>query len=262
MKRLAFLPFTFLFLVCVLVLQGEKLKAIKGTSPDLTNAELQQRDIREASRLSLIQKSPDFGFENLLADWTFLSFLQYFGDDDLRLQAGYSVSPEFFRVILDRDPYFFYGYVFLSASTSLYAAQPQVTVDLIEEQLPKLTPQTPPEAAVIWRYKGVDELLFLGEPETAKQSYETAAAWAEQSPAPEVQATAEASRQTAEFIAENPYSKSTLAAGWTQILGQAFDEYTFNTAVEQIEALGGTVVRTKNGGISVQIPEKLDEQNP
>jgi hypothetical protein len=246
----------------ILKLQNARLNQVKDIAMISSYEQLEQKDDTEVLRLTTLSKSPGFGFRNLIADWTFLSFLQYFGDDEAREKVGYQISPEFFRVVLDRDPYFFLGYVFLSGSTSMYAAQPQTTVDIIEQHLPVLTPEIPPESAIIWRYKGVDELLFLGKFEAAQQSYETAAEWAEQSPDPAVQATAAASRQTAEFIAENPDSRRTLIAGWSQILSQAIDENTFNLAVQQVEALGGSVVRTENGGISVQIPENLDEQNP
>ena len=243
-------------------LQTARLQQVKSSEENNQNQKLEQEDLAKAAQLRSIKEVPSLGFQNIIADWTFLNFLQYFGDDVARESVGYQVSPSFFEVIINRDPFFFLPYVFLSSSTSLYAAQPQTTVALIEQGLTHMTPQTPLEAAVVWRYKAVDELLFLGKPETAKQSYETAAEWAEQSPDPAVQATAAASRQTAQFIAENPDSRRTLIAGWSQILGQAIDENTFNLAVQQVEALGGSVVRTEDGGISVQIPENLDQQTP
>ena len=55
----------------------------------------------------------------------------------------------------------------------------------------------PPESAIAWRYKGLDEFLFLKEFSGAQNSYETASDWALQSPQPDVQATAEISSQTA-----------------------------------------------------------------
>ena len=214
---------------------------------------MQEKSMLLAFRLTAAKKLPSLGFDNLIADWFFLNFLQYFGDVEVRKQTDYLVSPDFFKVIIDNDPRFFASYVFLSMSTSIYAAQPQLTVDLMEKGLSHMTFETPPEAAIVWRYKGVDELLFLGQPKAAEVSYKTAAEWAGQSPDPAVQATAEMSRQTAEFIAENPDSRRTLVTGWSQILSQAVDETTFNLAVEQIEALGGEVFRDENGQITIRI---------
>ena len=242
----------------IAAMQRPRLQLAQNASASLTTEQLRQQSNALKLQLQLTQNVPTFGFDNMVANWNFLSFLQYFGDIPARQRTDYQVSPEFFRNIIPRDPYFFLGYVYLSASTSLYAAQPQTTVDLITEGLTHLNPALPPEAPVIWRYKGVDELLFLGKPEDAVQSYQTAADWADQSPYPDIQATAKLSRQTVAHIQKNPDSSRTLVVGWSQILGQAVDETTFNLAVEQIEAFGGQVIRQPNGQITVRIPTDLD----
>lgn len=242
----------------VITLQHPRLQTTQDATSSLKTAQLQQQSDALRLQLQLTQNLPAFGFDNIVASWQFLNFLQYFGDKEVRQQTDYLVSPEFFKIIIDRDPYFFLPYVYLSASTSLYAAQPQISVDLITKGLAHLRPDIPPEAPVIWRYKGVDELLFLGRPSDAMISYQTAADWADQSPYPDIQATAELSRQTVAHIQENPDSSRTLVVGWSQILGQAVDETTFNLAVEQIEAFGGQVIRQPNGQITVRIPTDLD----
>ena len=38
----------------------------------------------EALSLKLLTRLPSLGFDNLMANWTFLRFLQYFGDDEVR----------------------------------------------------------------------------------------------------------------------------------------------------------------------------------
>ena len=246
-------------LLCVIALQIPRLNSIGATSSYLTSQQLNQESEALRRKLQITQDFPAFGFDNIVVNWYFLNFLQYFGDSNSRQRTGYQVSPEFFKNIIPRDPYFFFGYLFLSTSTSLYAAQPQVTVGLITEGLTYLNPTLPPEAPIIWRYKGVDELLFLGRPEDAIQSYQTAAEWADQSPYPDIRATGDLSRRTAAFITENPDSDRTLVMGWSQILGQAVDETTFNLAVEQIEALGGEVIRQPDGQFTIRMPNNLDE---
>jgi hypothetical protein len=238
----------------ITALQFPRFRAAQDAAINLSSEQLQQQSEALALQLQLTQNVPAFGFNNLIANWQFLSFLQYFGDAETRARTDYQVSPEFFKVIIPRDPYFFIPYVFLSTSTSIYAAQPQTTVDLMEQGLAYLNPTLPPEAPVIWRFKAVDELLFLGKPDDAIQSYQTAAEWADQSPYPDIQATGDLSRQTAAFIAENPDSNRTLVAGWSQILGQAVDQTTFNLAVEQIEALGGEVIRQPDGQLTIRMP--------
>ena len=97
--------------------------------------------------------------------------------------------------------------------------------------------------------------MFLEKFDAAHLSYETATEWAKQSPDSAVQATAEISRRTADFIAENPGSIRTLALGWSQVLTQAVDEATFKLAVEQIEALGGEVIIDDDGQFRIELPQ-------
>lgn len=245
-------------MAAIIALQRPRLQGVQDVPRRSTATQLQQQSDALKLQLQITQNLPTFGFDNMVANWHFLSFLQYFGDVEVRRQTGYLVSPEFFRIIIDRDPFFFVPYIYLSTSTSLFAAQPQVSVDLTSQGLSHLRPHIPPEAGVIWRYKGVDQLLFLGLPDEAIRSYQTAAEWAEQSPLPHIQATAELSRQTAAHIQENPDSSRTLVVGWSQILSQAIDETTFNLAVDQIEALGGQVILQPTGQITVRIPTDLD----
>ena len=40
----------------------------------------------------MLKNLPSFGFDNLIADWTFLKFLQYFGDDEARDVTGYDLA--------------------------------------------------------------------------------------------------------------------------------------------------------------------------
>ncbi len=48
--------------------------------PSLWTSDPKQAEKQEAIRLDLLKKSPTFGFNNVIADWTFLNFLQYYGD--------------------------------------------------------------------------------------------------------------------------------------------------------------------------------------
>jgi hypothetical protein len=52
----------------------------------------QQEAQQEALRLKMLKTIPSFGFDNLIADWTFLKFLQYFGDDEARDVTGYNLG--------------------------------------------------------------------------------------------------------------------------------------------------------------------------
>lgn len=232
-------------------LQLGKLQASSQTA----SAEQILRDVEaEKVRLALLQQAPTFGFDNLIADWTFLSFLQYFGDEPARQKTDYSLSPNFFDVILKRDPYFLQAYTFLSTSASLYAGLPERSTSIMKTALQSLKPNVPPDAYIAWRQLGIDQLLFLGDSEAARQSFLTAAQWAAQSSFPGSQEVARSSQQTADFLASNPNSKTAQVAAWVMVLSNAPDERTRKTAIQKIEALGGKVIENPDGTVGIERP--------
>lgn len=244
-----------LSIAAVAWLQIPQLTQIKGAQQNTSPADLQREIETEKVRLNLLQKIPVFGFENLLADWVFLNFLQYFGDEQARAETGYQLSPEYFEVILNRDPRFLKGYFFLSSSTSLYAGMPEKSIAIMEQGVKSLSPKNPPKSYYVWRYKGVDELLFLGNQEAAKKSFETASDWANTYTDTESQQVAAISRQTSQFLSRNPQSKLAQVSAWSMVLSNAQDNRTRQTAINRIEALGGKVVITPEGAVKIQLPE-------
>jgi len=234
-------------------LQGQRWAAIQPKSTaNQSLTELQAEEQQENLRLALLQKIPDFGYSNLIANWTFLSFLQYFGNADARNRVGYRISPEFFEVIVGKDPYFLLPYLYLSASTSIFAGDPDRAVGLMAQGVSTMTPETPERGYLVWRYMGIDQLLFLGDGEAARESFATAADWADQSTLPEAESVAQASRQTAHFLEQNPASKAAQISAWVQIASFAVDDETRRQAVERIESLGGEVLADERGRITVR----------
>lgn len=246
-------------ILCVLGVGFLQLPQLNQLSSSKTTAapETLKREIQtEKLRLNLLRQLPTFGFDNIIADWIFINFLQYFGDDEVREKTGYSLSPEYFEVILARDPYFLQAYLFLSTSTSLYAASPERSVALMGKGLKSLFPKIPPRSYYVWRYKGIDELLFLGDAKAAKQSFETAAQWASTYSDEESKRVEAISRRTAEFLGRNPKSKSAQIAAWTMVLSSKVDEQTRNLAIRRIEALGAKVYITPQGAVQVRPPKE------
>jgi hypothetical protein len=204
--------------------------------------------------LQLLSKLPTFGFDNLVADWSFLNFLQYFGDDQARPKTGYRITPDFFHPIVNRDPQFLGMYPYLSASVSLYGGQPQQTVRLLQQGIKAIPPSMQSEAYFLWQAKATDELLFLGHTKDAQHSYEMAASWAIQSNDPQMQAIAQRSLQTAKFLASNPDSRRARVGSWYNILTNAIDDPTRQFAAKQIQALGGKI-QLVNGAFQVKLPK-------
>lgn len=244
-------------ILCIMAIGGLQLPQLNKLEAKTTSLENLNREVEsERLRLNILKQLPSFGFNNLVADWTLISFIQYFGNDSARTQTGYSLSPEYFKVILARDPYFLNAYPFLSGSTTLYAGMPERSIALLEQGLKFLSPKVPSKSYYVWRYKGTDELLFLGDTQAAKQSFEKAAQWASIYSDDESKNAARLSRQTAKFLASNPKSKSAQISAWMMILDKAFDDRTRQAAISRIQALGGKVTITSQGQVKVQLPKK------
>ena len=164
-------------LVGIILLQ---YSGIQKKDKTLTAAEYQAQEKEEKLQLKFLNKTPAIGFDNVLADWAYLKFIQYFGDDEAREKTGYSLVPEYFSLVVDRDPRFVDALMPLEVATSLFAALPQKSVDLLGQALQRIPPKflsnIPPY--YLWRAKGNDELLFLGDLEATKKSYTKSIKWA------------------------------------------------------------------------------------
>jgi len=107
----------------------------------------------------------------------------------------------------------------------------------------------------VWRYKGIDELLFLGKAKAAQQSFEMAAQWASRRNDPESQSIAAISERTAGFLSKNPNSRSAQVGAWSMVLGNKVDDRVRKIAISRIEALGGKVIITPQGGVQIVLPK-------
>jgi hypothetical protein len=220
---------------------------------------------QEEARLQATALIPKqgFGFNNLIANWTFLGFLQYFGDDVARIKnkTGYSLSPKYFQIIINRDPRFLSSYLYLSTSVSIFAAQPRQTVNLIALGAKSLVPEIQSLAYQVWRRKGIDELLFLGDSLAASQSFVTAAEWADwakfdPNALEETKIVSKISRETAAFLKTNPNSRAARINGWVSVLSSAIDRKTQEIAVAELDRLGITVVFDREGKFNL-MPKEL-----
>ena len=236
------------------VSQLSKLQA-KSFTEDSTSKAYQKE------QLDISKKIPTMGFRNAAADIAFLRFLQYFGSEKERKVTGYDMSPDYLSISINRDPFYRDFYLFLSESTTFYAAMPERTVALMEEGLSKIEDNRLPDSYYIWRYKGTDELLFLGDGEEAQKSFEKAAIWASQSSEENSSFMARLSKQTAEFLASDPDSAQAKISSWSSVLSTSLNNDTRDKAIEKIRELGGEVIIGDDGGISVEYSSKARENN-
>lgn len=250
----------FISLVGIGLLQRPQLRQLTNQQATLSTDEYAEQATQEEAQLNLLSKVPVFGFDNLFADWIFLRFTQYFGDEPARQATGVQLSPEYFEVIFDHDPRFQQAYIFLSGSTSLYAGMPERTVEIMNHYLTELSPTVPPRAYYIWRYKGTDELLFLGDTDAATNSFFTSADWASVYDDESSKRFERSTRQTAQFLENNPDSRAARISSWLIVYSNAFDQATQQLAIQQIESLGATLSVTEEGRVDIQFPEEPENQ--
>jgi hypothetical protein len=202
----------------------------------------------EEGRLKLIRQLPPrgLGFNNMIANFTFLQFLQYFGDDNSRntLQTGYTLSPRYFENIIERDPRFISSYIYLSTSVSMYAGSPSEANFIYAKGLQSLDPQKQSKAYTVWRYKATDQLLFLGDAQGARESYLKGAEWAEQSKPSsdkdiaDPKVAAKLFRESAKWLEENRDLSKAQISAWSDVLQKAVDKKTVQIVAQELDKLG------------------------
>ena len=232
--------------------QGQK--PLSAMSAALFKQAAQQEAQQEALRLRMLKNLPSFGFDNLIADWTFIKFLQYFGDNEARDVTGYNLGQDYFDIVTQRDPRWADIYVFLSTAISFYQGKPETAVNLIERGTRALSPQIHPQAWIVWRTKGLDELLLLGDIPDSIRSHEMAADWVQGSP--EGQKLAPIFRATAEYLRRDPDSVPVRFTAWSMVYAQATDKLVRQRAKQALVKLGAQVQKDKDGNESFILPPR------
>ena len=232
----------------------EVQKPLSATAAASFKQAAQQETQQEALRLKMLQTIPSFGFDNLIADWTFLKFLQYFGDDEARNVTGYNLSADYFDIVTRRNPRWVEIYPFLSVAVSYYQAKPEIAVQLIERGTNVLSPQIDPQAWRVWRNKGLDELLLLGDTTESARSHEMAADWVEGTP--EGKKLAPMFRATADFLRRDPDSIPVRFAAWSAVYAQTNDKFVRMRARQALVKLGAVVQKDKDGNESFILPPR------
>jgi len=225
-----------------------------------TLAETQKAVREEEARLRLIRQLPSrgLGFNNMIADFAFLQFLQYFGDDPARndFQTGYSLSPLYFENIIDRDPRFLSSYLYVSSSVSMFAALPKKAIDIYSRGIKSLNPDQQPSAYIVWRYKAADQLLFVGDAKAARESYLQAAAWADraslsgQKLSDDPKLVAELSRESAQWLEQDRDLSKAQISAWSMVLQNATDKKTVQIVAQELDKLGKKI-EVKDGKLIV-----------
>lgn len=218
-------------------------------------ASLSQREKLLQTSVALQKQLPELGIGNLIADWNYLKFIQYFGDYEARQATGYSLVTDYFEAVLKKDPHFTEAFLSFSTANSLFAARPDKTVDFINRITESASPELPGYPFLLWTYKATDEILFLGDLEAAKNSYEQAAKWAKARQDELGDKMAERYEKTAAFLATNPDSTQAQIGAWMNILSTTTEPRTAEYIISRLQELGVTVGFTEDGQLVIDRPE-------
>jgi hypothetical protein len=245
--------FTSLALTGIIFLQNTQLETLRAEAT-VSKENFKEEANKEKVSINMLKQAPTLGFNNLIADWSFIKFVMYYGDTEARKETDYSLVPDYFKIVVDRDPRFIDSYLYFSLANSVYAGRPDITVALMNKGLQSLSPKISSKSPYVWLYKGTDELLFLGDNQAAKNSFKTAATWAKVQHTEEGDAIAFRASETAQFLETNPDSKRARISAWSMILANSRDKQSQQLALKQIELLGGQVAFTSSG-VHVKVPE-------
>lgn len=235
-------------IVLLLCLSGVVILQLPRANEDqseITEEEAIKEEQQKKLRIGALQQMPDFGYSNLLANWIFLDFVQYYGDRVARNLTGNTLSADYFQAVVRKDPRFVDSYFFLAPATSLFAGKPDLSVELMEEGLEKISP-TQPLAYQIWSYKGIDEMLFLGDHQAAIESYNKALEWTKYHNTEQAEVAAMRAQQAKEFLETNPDSRLVRASAWLMIYSNARDDQTRELARSEVEKDGLEIVVSGN----------------
>ncbi|AFZ53332.1 hypothetical protein [Cyanobacterium aponinum] len=254
MRRFWNLATSIIFIIfCISVIGYLQIPITSRKSQAISKEEAIKQEKRDYLTLTFLKNLPNFGFNNLVADWIYLRFVQYFGDESRDL-TGYTLNPEYFTAFVDKDPRFIEPYFIFAPATTLFSGRPDVSVDLMSKGLQAIQPQQP-KAYQVWYYKGIDELLFTSQPRQAKISYQIAAQWAKYHDNPEAQNLGQLAQDTANFLKENPNSKKAQGASWMSIYTNAREDSVRELALQNIERLGGEL-RIEGNRATLTFPEE------
>jgi hypothetical protein len=208
---------------------------------------------QERGRLTLLRRMPTLSYDNLLADWIFLRFLGYFGDDLDRAQTGYDLTPDYFEPIVRLDPRFLEIYPFLSTGISYYLGNPELAGQYMERGIQALSPEVNPDGYAILRFRGLDQLLLEGDIPGTIKTYYRLADWFDRIGRPD---SAQQFRNGAEFFKQQPDSIQPQFWGWQEVYYNAVDRRVQERAEQELLKLGALKQEDASGNVGFVLPKQ------
>ena len=233
--------------IAIVALAGAIMMQQTGLgNPRLAETDPRQAQQQEALRLEMLRRLPTLGFDNMIANTLFLRWVQYFGDEDIRDQVGYALNKEYFDVITRLDPRFVEMYPFISNAVSFAQGEPETALQFMERGVNALSPQINPRAFLVWRFKGLDQLLLLGDIPGSIESHEMAAKWAIGT---DYEHYAELYQSAADFLRTQPDSTRIRLWSWNDVYQNSINESVRQRAEQEMLNLGASKQITEDGRV-------------
>lgn len=239
------LPAISISLILLAIFNLQKRHHHSASALDRKSNYFQQEESLKQS-LEMEKQIPALGFDNLVADKHYLSFVQYFGDKSARDTTGHSLVSDYFETIVNYDPRFADAFIILSNANSVYAGNPKQTVALMNQVLRSISPDASPNTNLLWTSKGLDELLFLGDVRAARRSYQMAAKWALINQSDRQQDIIDRNLRMADFLATNPDTREAQIRAWSMVLPNIKDEAHRQRVIAKIKVLKADLSKSPN----------------
>jgi hypothetical protein len=239
--------------IAIVALAGAMMMQQTGLgNPRLAQTNPRQAQQQEALQLQILRRSPTLGFDNLIANYAFLKWVQYFGDEEIRDQIGYALNKEYFDVITRLDPRFVEMYPFISTAVSFAQGEPELGIQYMERGLAVLSPEINPKSFLVWRFKGLDQLLLLGDIPGSIESHEMAAQWTLKT---EYEGYADLYQSAADFLRTEPDSTRIRLWSWNDVYQNSINESVKQRAEQEMLNLGASKETTEDGQVIFRLPD-------
>ncbi|AGY56329.1 hypothetical protein [Gloeobacter kilaueensis] len=149
--------------------------------PSLTPTSDRVAGINQPTRLPapFVLHSRAFGWRNLLADWLWLQYVQYFGDVAARKKSGYGLSAEYIQAITALDPAFIFAATQANYAVAEQMGAPKEAIAILTAAAKRNPGRADalgmPGSWYLWRLAGSVAFRHLGHYRQAAAYFERAA---------------------------------------------------------------------------------------
>jgi tetratricopeptide (TPR) repeat protein len=218
------------------------------------NTHTSQQNTREELALDALANLPAFGNRNLIGDFLWLRFAQYFGDTQARAKSGYSLNYRYLKTITDRNPHFENAYRIVNLAVAYRMGRTDLADALLVSGI-----QANPNGYLIWQTRGFLHFLYTGNTAFAVYCFRRNAGLAVAVGGNSQQHWGNYWFAMSKYLEVSKSNAWTRRQIWAEVYANSSDSSTQALALNQLGKLG--VFLSKDGRMvaryAVQLPEGL-----